>query len=133
MENDKHFFSTKMSQSDFKSLMDLQEGKQQLKNNIMNKLNLDPIADHVVVLPSKVEEKTATGIYIPDTAKQKSMKGTVVAAGKGRRTIAGELVPMQVEVGDTVFYSKSTGESITLEDEEYLIMKETSILARTKA
>ncbi|WP_017256831.1 co-chaperone GroES [Pedobacter arcticus] len=87
-------------------------------------LNIKPIADRVVVEAAPAEEKTASGIYIPDTAKEKPQSGTVVAVGNGKID-----EPMTVKVGDQVIYGKYSGTEITYEGKEYLIMKEADIYA----
>jgi len=90
----------------------------------MTKLNIKPIADRVVVEPALAEEKTAGGIIIPDTAKEKPQKGTIVAVGNGKKD-----EPMTVKVGDVVLYGKYAGTEITIDGNEYLIMKESDIYA----
>ena len=85
---------------------------------------LKPLADRVVVEPKEAETKTASGIYIPDTAKEKPQQGTVVAAGPGTKDEA-----MEVKVGDVVLYGKYAGTEVTLEDKTYLIVKQSDILA----
>nr|WP_317124671.1 co-chaperone GroES [Pelobium manganitolerans] len=87
-------------------------------------MNIKPIADRVVVEAAPAEEKTASGIYIPDTAKEKPQSGTVVAVGNGKKD-----EPMTVKVGDQVIYGKYSGTEITYEGKEYLIMKESDIYA----
>nr|WP_294897042.1 co-chaperone GroES [uncultured Pedobacter sp.] len=87
-------------------------------------MNIKPIADRVVVEAAPAEEKTASGIYIPDTAKEKPQSGTVVAVGNGKVD-----EPMTVKVGDQVIYGKYSGTEITYEGKEYLIMKEADIYA----
>ncbi|MBU1371802.1 MAG: co-chaperone GroES [Bacteroidetes bacterium] len=87
-------------------------------------LNIKPIADRVVVEAAAAEEKTASGIYIPDTAKEKPQNGIVVAVGNGKVD-----EPMTVKVGDQVIYGKYSGTEITYEGKEYLIMKESDIYA----
>ncbi|MGB2135657.1 MAG: co-chaperone GroES [Flavobacteriales bacterium] len=82
------------------------------------------MADRVVVEPAAAEETTASGIIIPDTAKEKPQKGTVVAVGDGKKD-----EPMTVKVGDTVLYGKYSGTELSLEDNEYMIMRESDILA----
>lgn len=86
--------------------------------------NIKPLADRVVVEPLPAEEKTAGGIIIPDTAKEKPQKGTVVAVGPGKKD-----EPMSVQVGQTVLYSKYAGTEITIDGKEYLIMRESDIYA----
>jgi chaperonin GroES len=87
-------------------------------------LNIKPIADRVVVEAAPAEEKTASGIYIPDTAKEKPQRGTVVAVGDGKKD-----EPLTVKVGDQVLYGKYAGTEINYEGKEYLIMRESDIYA----
>jgi len=89
-----------------------------------NKLTLTPLHDRVVVKPAAAEEKTAGGIIIPDTAKEKPQRGIVLAAGPGKKD-----EPVTVKEGDTVLYGKYAGTEITIEGAEYLIMRESDILA----
>ena len=95
----------------------------------MAKLKLNPLADRVVVKPAEAEEKTKGGIILPDTAKEKPVEGTIVAAGPGKVSDSGEVVKMAVKVGDKVLYGKYSGTEITIEGEEYLIMRESDIFA----
>jgi chaperonin GroES len=98
---------------------------QNLKQKInMAKVALKPLADRVLVQPNAAEEKTAGGIIIPDTAKEKPQKGKVVAVGTGKKD-----EPMTVKVGDSVLYGKYSGTEITIEGNEYLIMRESDIFA----
>ena len=90
---------------------------------------LKPLADRVVVEPTEQEEMTASGIYVPETAKEKPQKGMVIAAGPGRRDEDGERIPMDVAVGDQVLYARYAGTEVKLEDKKYLILKESDILA----
>ena len=90
----------------------------------MSKLNIKPLADRVLVESAPAEEKTASGIIIPDTAKEKPMKGKVVAVGGGKKD-----EPMTVAVGDDVLYGKYAGTEITVDGTEYLIMREADIFA----
>jgi chaperonin GroES len=90
----------------------------------MSKLNIKPLADRVIVEPAAAEEKTASGIIIPDTAKEKPQRGLIVAVGGGKKD-----EPMTVKVGDTVLYGKYSGTEISLEGKDYLIMKESDIFA----
>ncbi len=90
----------------------------------MAKVNIKPLADRVLVQPAAAEEKTAGGIIIPDTAKEKPQKGTVVAVGPGKKD-----EPMTVNVGDSVLYGKYAGTEITIDGENYLIMRESDIVA----
>ncbi len=87
-------------------------------------VNIKPLADRVVVEPAPAEEKTASGIIIPDTAKEKPQKGTVVATGPGKKD-----EPLTVKVGDKVLYGKYAGTEITIDGKEYLIMRESDIYA----
>ena len=95
----------------------------------MSKIKLNPLADRVVVKPAEAEEKTKGGIILPDTAKEKPVEGTVVAAGPGKTSESGELVKMAVKVGDKVLYGKYSGTEVTIGGEEYLIMRESDIFA----
>ncbi|HLS71310.1 MAG TPA: co-chaperone GroES [Chitinophagaceae bacterium] len=90
----------------------------------MTQPKIKPLHDRVILEPAKAETKTAGGIIIPDTAKEKPQQGTVVAVGPGKKD-----EPTTVKVGDTVLYSKYGGSEITLEGKEYLIMRESDILA----
>ena len=85
---------------------------------------IKPLADRVVIEPKEAETKTASGIFIPDTAKEKPQQGTVVAAGPGKKDEA-----MEVKVGDVVLYGKYAGTEVTVEDKKYLIVKQSDILA----
>ena len=89
--------------------------------------SIKPLADRVVVKPQDAEEKTAGGLYIPDTAKEKPQRGTVVAVGPGK-VENGTHVEMSVNTGDTVLYGKYAGTEITLGDDDVLIMRESDIL-----
>lgn len=95
----------------------------------MAKIKLNPLADRVVVKPAEAEEKTKGGIILPDTAKEKPVEGTVIAAGPGKISDNGELVKMTLKVGDKVLYGKYSGTEVTIEGEEYLIMRESDIFA----
>ncbi|MBE0653804.1 MAG: co-chaperone GroES [Bacteroidales bacterium] len=90
----------------------------------MADLKVKPLGDRVLIEPLKADEKTASGIIIPDTAKEKPQKGTVVAAGPG----TGE-EKMEVKVGDVVIYGKYSGTELTIDDTDYIIMKQSEILA----
>lgn len=87
-------------------------------------VNITPLHDRVIVEPAAAEEKTASGIIIPDSAKEKPQRGIVVAAGPGKKD-----EPMSVKTGDTVLYGKYAGTEISLEGSDYLIMRESDILA----
>ena len=88
------------------------------------KLNIKTLADRVLVEPAAAEQKTAGGIIIPDTAKEKPQKGTIVAVGPGKKD-----EPMTVKVGDTVLYGKYSGTEISIDGNNYLMMKESDIYA----
>ena len=90
----------------------------------MSKINIKPLADRVLISPLDAETKTASGIYIPDSAKEKPQKGTVMAVGPG--TIEN---PITVKVGDSVLYGKYSGTELSHEGSDYLMMKESDLLA----
>lgn len=90
----------------------------------MAKVNIKPLADRVLIEAAAAEDKTAGGIIIPDTAKEKPQKGTVVAVGPGKKD-----EPMTVKVGDSVLYGKYAGTEITIDGDNYLIMRESDIVA----
>ena len=90
-------------------------------------MNVKPLSDRVLVLPNPAEEKTAGGLFIPDTAKEKPLAGKVVAAGPGTAD-----VKMEVKEGDTVLYGKYAGTEINIDGTDYLIMKQNDILAILK-
>ena len=87
-------------------------------------MTVKPLSDRVLILPNPAEEKTAGGLFIPDTAKEKPLAGKVVAAGPGTSEIK-----MEVKVGDTVLYGKYAGTEIHIDGEDYLIMKQSDIMA----
>ena len=87
-------------------------------------MNVKPLSDRVLILPNPAEEKTAVGLFIPDTAKEKPLTGKVVAVGPGTSE-----VKMEVAVGDTVLYGKYAGTEIHIDHEDYLIMKQSDIMA----
>lgn len=89
--------------------------------------SIKPLADRVVVKAVEAEDKTASGLFIPDTAKEKPQKGTVIAVGPGRFE-NGSKIDMTVKEGDTVYYGKYSGTEITLDNTDYLIMRESDIL-----
>lgn len=95
----------------------------------MANIKLNPLADRVVVKPAEAEEKTKGGIILPDTAKEKPVEGTIVAAGPGKVADNGELVKMTVKVGEKVLYGKYSGTEVIIDSEEYLIMRESDIFA----
>jgi chaperonin GroES len=92
-------------------------------------LKLTPLGDRVVVKPLGREEVTKSGIVLPDTAKEKPQRGTIIAAGHGRRDDDGERVPLDVKIGDEVLFAKYAGTEFKLDDQELLILGEKDILA----
>jgi len=90
---------------------------------------LKPLADRVVVRPSKAEEKTKGGIIVPDTAKEKPVWGEVIAVGPGRTSDEGKPIPMEIKVHDRVLYGKYSGTEVTIDGEGLLIMRESDIFA----
>ena len=93
----------------------------------MSEIKLKPLGDRVVVQPAAAEEKTAGGIILPDTAKEKPVEGNVVAVGPGKVADDGKAIKMEVKVGDKVLYGKYSGTEVTINGEEYLIMRESDI------
>jgi chaperonin GroES len=94
-----------------------------------DKLKLKPLGDRLVVEPQEKEERTASGIILPETAKEKPQEGTVLAAGPGRMDEDGDRIAMDVKVGDVVLYAKYSGTEVKINDKKLLILKESDILA----
>ncbi|MCH7857693.1 MAG: co-chaperone GroES [Gemmatimonadetes bacterium] len=92
-------------------------------------VNVEPLADRVVVLPLEDEEQMRGGLYIPDTAKEKPQSGKIVAVGPGKLSEEGVRIEPDVKVGQTVLYGKYSGTEVTVEGEDYLILRESDILA----
>jgi len=92
-------------------------------------MNLRPLQDRILVKRVEEETKTAGGLYIPETAKEKPQRGEIVAAGKGKKTEDGKVLPLDVKVGDKVLFGKYAGTEIKVDGEDYLIMREDDILA----
>ncbi|QCR22145.1 MULTISPECIES: co-chaperone GroES [Pontibacter] len=92
-------------------------------------ISIKPLADRVIVAPAAAEEKTKSGIIIPDTAKEKPQRGEVVAVGEGKVSEQGATLKPQVQVGDQVLYGKYAGTEISVDGNDYLIMRESDILA----
>jgi chaperonin GroES len=92
-------------------------------------MNLKPLGDRLIVEPTEQEEVTASGIVLPETAKEKPMQGKVKAAGPGARKDDGSRAAMDVQEGDTVLYAKYAGTEVKLDGKKYLILKETDVLA----
>lgn len=94
----------------------------------MSKFKIKPLEDRVIIKPAVKEEKTKGGIILPDTVeKEKPIEGTVVATGPGKTKEDGKIIAMNVKVGDTVLYGKYSGTEVKIDDEEYLIMRESDI------
>jgi chaperonin GroES len=100
--------------------------KSNFKGGIMK---MKPLSDRVVIEPLEADEKTSGGIYLPDTAKEKPQMGKVIAVGAGKLSEAGELLKLEVKVGDKVLYGKYSGTDVTVEGKDYLIVRESDILA----
>ncbi|NNN11750.1 MAG: co-chaperone GroES [Acidimicrobiaceae bacterium] len=94
-------------------------------------MKLQPLEDRIVVRPAESEERTASGLVIPDTAKEKPQQGEVLAVGPGRRAEStGQIIPLDIQVGDTVVYSKYGGTEVSLEGTDYLVLSSRDILAK---
>lgn len=91
---------------------------------------IEPLADRVVIKATAQEEVLASGLVIPDTAKEKPQQGEIVAVGPGRRDDKGNLIPLDVKVGDVVLYAKYSGTEVKLDQQEYLVLSEKDILAK---
>ena len=98
-------------------------------NGTATAVKLQPLGDRVVVQPAEREETTKSGIVIPDTAKEKPQRGTVVSVGAGRLDDDGDRIPVDVSVGDEILFAKYAGTEFKLEEEDYLILAEKDILA----
>lgn len=93
-------------------------------------MKIKPLSDHILIEPMKQEEKTKTGILLPETAeKEKPEQGKVIAVGPGRKTASGRVIPLDVKMGDIVLFKKYGPDEIKIDDKEYLIAKEEDILA----
>jgi len=92
-------------------------------------MNLRPLQDRIIVKRVEEETKTAGGLFIPETAKEKPQRGKVVAAGNGKKTEDGKILPLDVKVGDVVLFGKYAGTEVKVDGEEYLMMREDDILA----
>ena len=95
-------------------------------------VSIKPLEDRIVIKQVEAEQTTASGLVIPDTAKEKPQRGNVVAVGQGRRDDDGDRIPMDVAVGDQVLFAKYAGTEFKYEDEEYLILSEKDILAKVE-
>jgi len=98
----------------------------------MSNFRIQPLGDRVIVKPKAAEEKTKGGIILPDSAKEKPIEGTVVAVGSGRVNDEGKVFELAVKAGDIVLYGKYSGTEITVDGEEYLMMKENDIYGIVK-
>ena len=96
-------------------------------------MNIKPLHDRVIVKRKEAETQTASGIIIPDTAKEKPQEGEIVAVGNGKRKEDGSLIPMEVKVGDQILFGKYSGNEIKIEGEEYVMMKEEDIMGIIQA
>ena len=96
-------------------------------------MTLKPLHDRVVVKKVEEEQKSAGGIIIPDTAKERSMQGEVVAVGPGKKDKNGQTMPMSVQAGDRVMYGKFAGTEVSVDGEEHLVMREDDIIARVES
>jgi chaperonin GroES len=96
-------------------------------------MNIRPLGDRVLIEPTEAEDKTESGIVIPDTAKEKQQKGKVVAIGKGRINEEGKVVPLELKVNDNVIYGRYSGTEIKIKGGDYLILKEEDILGIIKS
>jgi chaperonin GroES len=93
-------------------------------------MNLKPLEDRIVVKPNEAETQTASGLVIPDTAKEKPQQGSVLAVGPGKRAeSSGELIPLDIKVGDTVLYSKYGGTEVTVNGDDLLVLNGRDVLA----
>jgi chaperonin GroES len=92
-------------------------------------MTIKPLADRVLIEPVEAEAKTQGGIFIPDNAKEKPMQGIVKAVGAGRKSDKGEVIAMELKVGDKVLYGKYSGTEVTVDGKNYLIVKENDVLA----
>ncbi|HEY5475385.1 MAG TPA: co-chaperone GroES [Tepidiformaceae bacterium] len=100
------------------------------KSAAKTKTKLVPLADRIVITPLKLDEVTASGLVIPDTAKEKPQQGEVVAVGPGHLDDNGKRIPVDVSVGDRILYAKYTGTEIKLDGEDYIVLNEREVLAR---
>ncbi len=96
------------------------------------KTKLIPLGDRIVIKPVVQEEVLASGILIPDTAKEKPQQGEVIAAGPGRVDDSGKRIAMEVKVGDRVLYAKYTGQEVKIEQDEYIVISEKDVLCKVK-
>lgn len=98
----------------------------------MADFKIKPLGDRVIIKPKEAEETTKSGLYLPDTAKEKPIEGTVVAAGPGKTTDEGKFIALEIKVGDVVLYGKYSGTEVKVDGEDYLIMRESDIYGIVK-
>lgn len=98
----------------------------------MAQFKIQPLQDRVIVKPNEAEETTKSGLFIPDTVKEKPIEGKIVAVGEGKVTDDGKVVKLSVKVGDTVLYGKYSGTEVKIEGDDYLIMRESDIYGIVK-
>jgi chaperonin GroES len=96
----------------------------------MDNINYKPIGDHVLVRPKQEEQKTKSGIVLPDASKEKPSEGTIVAVGKGKKTEYGKISSLEVIVGDEIIYSKYGGSEVKINNQDYIILSERDILLK---
>ncbi len=96
------------------------------------KTKLVPLGDRIVIKPVVQEEVLASGIVIPDTAKEKPQQGEVIAVGPGRLDDSGKRIPMEVKTGDRILYAKYTGQEVKIEQEEYIVLSEKDVLCKVQ-
>ncbi len=102
----------------------------ELINRVLKKMKIKPLSDYVLIEPDKEETKTKSGLFLPDTAdKDKPEQGTVIAVGPGRKNTKGDVIPLEIKVGDKVLFTKYGPNDIKVQNKEYLIAKEEDILA----
>lgn len=95
---------------------------------VLSKVKIRPLGDRVLVKPVQKEKEERSGLIIPDTAKEKPQEGEIIAAGKGKTSDDGKLIPIEVKVGDKILYGKYSGTEIKIDGDEYLIMHQDDIL-----
>ncbi|MCF8304814.1 MAG: co-chaperone GroES [Ignavibacteriales bacterium] len=93
----------------------------------MADFKIKPLGDRIIVKPKEAEETTKSGLYLPDTAKEKPIEGTVVAAGPGKTTDEGKFIALEIKVGDVVLYGKYSGTEVKVDGVDYLIMRESDV------
>jgi len=102
------------------------------RKGVVKEMKIQPLGDRIVIEVLEAKEKTKGGIVLPDSAKEKPQEGKVVAVGKGKVSDEGKVIPLEVKVGDKILYGKYSGAEVTLDEKEYLIIKEEDVLAVVK-